>query len=195
MYRLIYALLLSFFIIHHSPVFADEHVLTPLIGYSKWTDSTGHTARGSEISFRDNNRLTTGFRYLYLLDNNFAVGGNIYGYELNTTTADQADDAGVAHLHALIEYFFTSKESSSFFVGAGYGVSAIGFTGGNLNEKATAGNSFELNTGVLYRITDVIGITLEYKFTYFKMEEDIDSQPSNIDSSVHSLLMGLTIHI
>lgn len=195
MYRLFSTLFLIFFVFLSSPVIADEHILTPMFGYSKWSDPAGHTARGSAISFRDKRQTTIGFRYLYLLDNNFAVGGNIYTHELDIATTGQADEAAVAHIHALIEYFFTRMGNASLFAGAGYGVSVIGFTGGNLNEKATAGRSIELNGGVLYRITDIIGVQLEYKYSFFDMEEDIDSLSSNIDSSSNSLLLGLTIHL
>ena len=195
MYRLLYALLLVLLVIVNLPAFADEHILTPMVGYSKWSDPTGHTARGSEISFSDDTQTTYGFRYLYLLDNHFAVGGNIYAHDLDVKTPGQADDAAVAHVHALVEYFFPVMDKSSFFIGAGIGFSAVGFTGGNLHEKGTGGRSFELNGGYLYRISDIIGVQLEYKYTKFDMEEDIDSQPTNIESSSDSLLLGLTIHL
>jgi len=107
----------------------------------------------------------------------------------------QANEAAVAHVHALIEYFFMQSAKSSFFIGAGYGFSTIAFSGGNLHEKATGGSSVALNGGFLYRISERIGLQLEYTYTDFEMEEDIDNQPTNIDSSSDSLLLGLTIHI
>lgn len=195
MYRLLYTLFFTLFIIVSLPAFADEHILTPLVGYSKWSDPTGHTARGSAISFEDKKQTSSGFRYLYLLDNNFAVGADIYGHDMDVTPSAQADKATIVHVHALIDYFFSRIERTSFFIGAGYGFSVIGFTGGILNDKVTAGNSLELNGGVLYRFSEHIGMQLEYKYTYFDMKEDIDSQPSNIESSSNSLLLGLTIHI
>lgn len=195
MYRLLYVLLLTILVILNRPALADEHILTPMFGYSKWSDTSGHTARGSEISFSDNRQATYGFRYLYLLDNNLAFGGNIYAHDMDVKTAGQADDAAVVHVHALIEYFLPLMDKGSFFIGAGYGFSAIGFSGGNLHEKGTAGRSIELNGGLLYRINDKLGVQLEYKYTDFDMEEDIDSQPTNIDSTSDSVLLGLTIHI
>lgn len=192
MSRLVSSLLL---IMLSLPVIAGEHILTPMLGVSKWSDNTGHTAAGSEISFRDQNETTYGFRYLYLFDNNFAVGGNIYMHELDVTTTSQANDSGVAHVHALAEYFFTLTDNVYFFVGAGIGFSAIGFSGGNLDDEGTGGLSYEINDGFLFRLTDRIGLQVEYKYTSFEMDDDINKQHTNIDSTSNSLLLGLTIHI
>jgi len=192
MSRLFYALLL---VIVSLPVFADEHIFTPMIGVSNWSDTTGHTARGNELSFRDHNETTYGFRYLYLLDNKFAFGGNIYVHDMDVTTSSQANDAGVAHVHALAEYFFTLTDNVYFFIGAGLGFSGIGFSGGNLDGEGTGGKSFEINDGFLFRLSERIGLQIEYKYTSFEMDEDIDNQRTNIDTTSHSLLLGLTIHI
>ena len=177
------------------PAFSEEHILTPMFGYSKWSDSSGHTARGSGISFGDENRTTFGFRYLFLFDNNIALGANIYSHDLDVTTPGRADNAGIAHVHALAEYFLTLTKQTSIFLGAGYGFSAIGFSGGNLNEKGSGGASYELNGGMLLRLSETFGVQLEYKYTSFDIDANIDSQQTNIDSTSNSFLLGLTIHL
>jgi opacity protein-like surface antigen len=192
MSRLFCSLILAIFSL---PTYAGEHILTPMLGISNWSDNTGHTARGSSLSFRDSNETTYGFRYLYQLDSRFAFGGNIYLYDMDVTTTSQANDAGVAHFHALAEYFFNNNDNITPFIGAGVGVSAIGFSGGNLDDDGTAGLSFELNGGVMFRLTDIIGLQLEYKLISFEMDEDIHSLRTNIDTTASSFLIGLNIQI
>ena len=191
MSRIVYSLLLA---IVSLPVYAGENILTPMLGITSWSDDTGHIGRGTALDFSDSNKTTLGFRYLYLFDNGVAVGGDVYLYDKNVVVG-QANDAGVIHTHALVEYFFNPKSSMMPFIGLGIGVSAIGFDGGNMDGDGTGGSSYELNGGVLFRLTDVIGVQVEYKYTSFNMDEDIDGFNTKIDTSANSLLFGLTIHI
>ena len=191
MSRIFYSLLLAFACL---PVYAGENILTPMLGVTSWSDDTGHLGRGTALDFSDSTKTTLGFRYLYLFDNGIAVGGDVYLYDKNVVVG-QANDAGVIHTHALVEYFFNPKSSMMPFIGLGIGVSAIGFDGGNMDGDGTGGSSYELNGGVLFRLTDVIGVQVEYKYTDFNMDEDIDGFTTKIDTSANSLLLGLTIHI
>ena len=170
MSRIVYSLL---FAIVSLPVYAGENILTPMLGITSWSDDTGHIGRGTALDFSDSTRTTLGFRYLYLFDNGVAVGGDVYLYDKDVIVG-QANDAGVLHTHALVEYFFNPKSSTMPFIGLGIGVSAIGFDGGNMDGDGTGGSPYELNGGVLFRLTDVIGIQVEYKYTDFNMDEDID---------------------
>lgn len=191
MSRIVYSLL---FAIISLPVYAGENILTPMLGITSWSDDTGYTGRGTALDFSDSTQTTLGFRYLYLFDNGVAVGGDVYLYDKDVIVG-QANDAGVIHTHALVEYFFNPKSSIMPFIGLGIGVSAIGFDGGNMDGDGTGGSSYELNGGVLFRLTDVIGVQVEYKYTDFNMDEDIDGFTTKIDTSANSLLLGLTIHI
>ena len=191
MSRIVYSLL---FAIISLPVYAGENILTPMLGITSWSDDTGYTGRGTALDFSDSTQTTLGFRYLYLFDNGVAVGGDVYLYDKDVIVG-QANDAGVIHTHALVEYFFNPKSSIMPFIGLGIGVSAIGFDGGNMDGDGTGGSSYELNGGVLFRLTDVIGVQVEYKYTNFNMDEDIDGFTTKIDTSANSLLLGLTIHI
>ena len=174
---------------------AGENLLVPMVGFSSWSDNSGHTARGAPITFEDDNEFTLGFKYLYMFDSGLALGGNLYLYDKNVTTAVQASDSGVLHIHGLVQYYFNSSNSVSPFIGAGIGVSAIGFDGGLLDGDGTGGASVELNGGVLFRVSERIGIQLEYKYTDFDMDEDIDGLRTNIETSAHSVLVGVSIHI
>lgn len=175
--------------------FAGENILVPMIGYSNWSDTSGHIARGNTINFEDDNELTLGFKYLYLFDSGFAVGGNFFLYDKNVLTPSQANDSGVVHIHALAEYFFNSKSSVSPFVGVGIGVTGIGFDGGVLDGDGTGGDSIELNGGVLFRVSERVGFQVEYKYVDFDMDENIDGFTTNIESTSQSLLFGVSIHI
>jgi len=192
MSRLFYVLMLM---IACLPVHANEHILTPYLGLTNWSNDTGHTARGNPISFRDNTQFTFGFRYLYMFDSGVALGGDAYLYDKDPNNSAQAEDAGVAHFHALVEYFFNHKSDVSPFIGAGLGVSAIGFSGGLLDDDGTGGTSIELNAGVLFRLTERVGMQLEYKYTDFSLDEDIDGLYTNIDTNANSFLVGVTIHL
>jgi opacity protein-like surface antigen len=174
---------------------AGENILVPMIGFSSWSDNSGHIARGNTINFEDNQDLTFGFKYLYLFDSGFALGGNFYLYGKDVLTTSQASDSGVLHVHAVAEYFFSPKSSVSPFVGAGIGFTVIGFDGGTLDNDGTGGGSYELNGGVLFRISERVGFQVEYKYVDFDMDEDIDGFTTNIDSSSQSLLFGVSIHI
>ena len=191
MSRLFYSLI---FAILSFPAAAGENILTPMIGITSWSDDTGHIGRGTALNFSDSTQTTLGFRYLYLFDNGVAVGGDFYLYDKDIELG-QANDAGVLHTHALVEYFFNPKSDIMPFIGLGIGISAIGFDGGNMDGDGTGGSSYELNGGVLFRLTDVIGVQVEYKYTDFNMDEDIDGFNTKIDTSANTLLLGLTIHI
>ena len=189
--RFVYSLLLAIVTL---PVYAGENILTPMLGITSWSDDTGHIGRGTTLDFTDSNQTTLGFRYLYLFDNGVALGGDFYMYDKDIS-AGQANDAGVLHTHALVEYFFNHTSNIMPFIGFGIGVSAIGFDGGNMDGDGTGGSSYEVNGGVLFRLNDLIGVQVEYKYTDFNMDEDIDVFTTNIDSSAHTILLGLTIHI
>jgi len=174
---------------------AGENILMPMMGFSNWSDDTGHTAQGVNINFENDNDITFGFKYLYMFDSGFAIGGNAYLYDKDVNTIIQASDAGVLHVHALAEYYFNSSGSVSPYVGAGLGFTAIGFNGGLLDEETTAGESIELNGGILFRVSDTIGINLEYKYTDFDVDEDINGLRTDIDTESHSILVGVSIHL
>lgn len=174
---------------------AGQNILMPMMGFSQWSDDSGHTARGSALSFEDENAINFGFKYLYMFDSGFALGGNAYLYEKDVITTSQASDAGVMHIHALAEYYFNSTGSVSPFIGAGLGVTAIGFNGGVLDEEGTGGESIELNTGILFKISDSVGFQLEYKYTNFDMDEDIDDLRTDIETDSHSILFGVGIYL
>ena len=177
------------------PAHAGENILTPMIGFTSWSDDSDHTARGNSLAFKDSNELTLGFRYLYMFDNGVALGGNFYIHDKDVTTTTQANDAGVLHIHGLVEYFFNPRGGISPFIGGGIGVSSIGFDGGNLDGDGIAGASIELNGGVIFKLSDLIGLQVEYKYTDFQMDESIDGFSANIDSSANSLLVGITLHL
>ena len=174
---------------------AGENILVPMIGFSSWSDESGHTARGSAITFEDDNELTFGFKYLYMFDGGFALGGNVYLYDKDVSSIIQANDAGVAHIHALAAYYFNHTGLVSPFVGVGLGVTAIGFDGGILDDEGSGGESIELNGGVLFRMSERVGFQIEYKYVDFDMDEDIDGLRTDIESESHSLLFGVSIHI
>ena len=174
---------------------AGENILSPMIGFTNWSDNTGHTARGNAIAFDDDNDLTLGFKYLYMFDSGFALGGNVFLYDKDVTTTFQANDAGVIHIHALAEYFFNPTGSVSPFIGGGIGVTGIGFSGGILDEEGTGGESIEFNGGVLFRLSKRVGFMIEYKYIDFDVDEDIDGFATNIESESQSLLFSATIHL
>ena len=192
MYRFICLLFISLVSL---PAHAGENILTPYIGLTKWSDTSDFTVRGTSLSFDDSAETTFGFRYLYMFDSGLAIGADFYLYRMDVVNPIQADDAGVFHTHALVEYFFMPKESVSPFIGGGIGFSAIGFSGGVLDDDGSAGSSIELNAGVQFRVSQRVGIQLEYKYTNFNMNENIDSLSTKIDSTANSFMLGVSIFI
>ena len=172
---------------------AAEHHLIPMVGFTNWSDESGHTARGAALTFEDDNNFTLGFKYLYMFDSGFAIGGDLYIYEKDVVTPLLVSDAGVSHFHALAQYYFNSKETVSPFIGAGLGFTGITFDGGLLDDEDTSGLSIELNGGVLFRLSDRIGLQVEYKYTDFDVDDEIDGFRTDIDTNSHSLMFGVAI--
>ncbi len=172
---------------------AGEHHLVPMVGFTNWSDESGHTARATPITFEDDSNFVLGFKYLYMLDNGFAFGADTYLYKKDVASPVTISDAGVSHFHALVQYYFNSKESISPFIGAGFGFTGIAFNGGLLDDESSSGLSYELNGGVLFRITDLIGVQVEYKFTDFDVDDSINGFRTDINTDSHSLLFGVAI--
>lgn len=178
-----------------SSVQAGENILTPMLGTSNWKADDNHTARGNAISFKNSNETSIGFRYLYLLDTGLAVGANSYWYNKDVNTTTEAHNADFFHMHALIEYFPHPTSDISPFFGAGLGVAGVEFSGANLENKSTGGSSIELNAGALFRISKRLGMQIEYKYTQFDLNDNIDGLNTTIDTNANSFLIGWTIHI
>lgn len=174
---------------------AGQHLIIPTLGVTSWSDDTGHIARGAALNFEDDNSLTLGAKYLYMFDSGIALGGNAITYGKDVLNPVVADDAGVIHIHGLVEYFFTPTSDVMPFVGFGLGFSSIGFNGGVLDEESSAGGSYELNGGVIFKVSETIGIQLEYKYTDFDIDDDIDGLNTEINTNAHSLLLGVSIHL
>lgn len=174
---------------------AGEHVLTPMLGFTGWADETGHTARATAVDFDDGTEFTLGFRYHYVFDNGLAVGVDVYSYGKDVIPSSASDTTSVFHSHALLEYFFNHTGSVSPFVGGGFGFAAVSFDDGTLGDESAAGGAFEFNAGVLFRVSDAVGVQIEYKASAFDIDEDIDALRTDIDTTSHSLLFGVTIHL
>jgi len=175
------------------PVQAGDHILIPMFGFTDMSDNTGHTARGNSISFDDSNEATLGFKYLYMVEGGFAFGVNTYFYEKDLTTTAQATDADIMHVHGVAQYYFNHKGAVSPFLGLGLGFSAISFNSGILDDETSSGGSYELNGGVLFKVSETIGLQVEYKYTDFDIDDAIDSLNTNIDTDSHSVLVGVSI--
>ena len=178
-----------------SPVFAGEHILNPMIGVTDWSRNTGHTANGTSFDFDNDSPLSLGFKYLYRFDNGLAIGGSILGYRKDITNKTLAHTANIANVNGLVEYYFNSKGASSPYIGFGLGGMGIGFDGGTLDGDSTGGRSFQLNAGMLFKLTETFGMQFEYQYNTFDVDDSIHSNYTNIDTYSHSLLIGLTIHL
>jgi opacity protein-like surface antigen len=174
---------------------AGQHLIVPTLGVTSWSDETGHLARGTTLNFEDDNSLTLGAKYLYMFDSGIALGGNAYFYGKDVLNPVQADDAGVVHVHGLVEYIFTPGSDVMPFIGLGIGFSSIGFSGGVLDDESSAGESYELNGGVIFKLSETIGIQLEYKYIDFDIDDDIDGLNTEINTDAHSFLLGVSIHL
>jgi len=172
--------------------YAGQNILTPMFGVSDWQNNSGHTAGGSSISFASGIRPTGGFRYLYMFDNNVAIGADIYHYTKNVNTAGLANEADVVHTHILGEYFFQPQQTISAFAGGGFGVTGLRFSGGSLDDKHTSGASIELNAGAVFKLSNLLSVQFEYKLTSFNADENINGSTTSIDTTASSLLMGVS---
>lgn len=183
-------------------VAAGEHVLIPKFGVVERDDHTNHRVDNNTFDFDDDRVASLGFTYLYRLDNGFAFGGEVFGYENEIiSTANNDGDARTGHIYGVVEKYFNPQGSVQPFLGVGLGLVSVGFDA-NVNgdipddfgDQAT-GLSYELFAGAEFKLSGNIGLRLEYKYFDFEVDDDIDDRNIEIESDGHAIFVGVTIHI
>lgn len=183
-------------------VSAGEHVLIPKIGAIEIKDDTNHRVDNNSFDLEGGNVLGLGFSYLYKLDNGFAFGVDIFGYEKDiVTTVNNTGDANIGHVYAVAEEFFNNDGTVKPYIGIGLGAAAIGFDA-NVNgaiaddyNDTAYGFSYEFFAGVEVAITEKVGMMFEYKHFNIDIDDDIGLRDISFESDGDALLLGVSIHI
>ncbi len=201
-YLYLLTLFISFFCFNITSSMAGEHILIPKLGAVNWDDNSNHRANNDPFDFEDETVVAYGFKYLYKLDNGFAFGAEIFTYEKQiVSTANNNGDALTSHIYGVVEKIFNPEGSFKPFVGIGVGASSMIFDA-NVNGKIDDGYndfaadfSYQIYTGAEVKLTDKIGVSLEYKYFDIDISDDIDDRHINIESDGHALFVGVAIHI
>jgi len=176
-------------------VYRAWHIATFHFGASQWQDDSGHIGASASLDFDDNTVLAWGGQYLFLFDWGLGVGISTQLYEKDITLPTGMTPAKVLHGHAILQYHFNRGGDFKPFVGIGSGVVAIGFDDGALENEELTGISYELSAGATWRITETFGILAQYRFMNFNIDEETSSGLQNdIDSSSHSVLLGVSFY-
>ena len=176
------------------PVLAGEHLLQPKLGIVDWTDDGTHSVKGNNFTFDSDKTGSSGFMYLYRIDNGFAFGGEVYGYTKDYTHSNgDTGDADVGHIYGLVEFYFNNDGAIKPFVGLGLGAAGVDFSG-EINTDA-AGSSIQLKAGVEFSINERFSLSAEAKYFTIDIDEEIDSQNADIKSKGYAAFIGFTIKI
>lgn len=193
------------FILLSSPVmtvYAGEHVLSPTFGSVELDTNTNHLVDTNSFDFDDNGDGAVGFTYLYQLDNGFAFGADIFGYEKDIVrTVNNRGDASITHVYGVIQKFFLPEGTVKPYIGIGAGYAGIQFDA-NINgaiaddhDDIAFGFSHEIFAGVEFTVSDRVGIKLEYKQFSIDIDEDIGLRDIDVDTDGDGFFAGVSIRI
>lgn len=183
-------------------VSAAEHVLIPKFGIADWDDNKNHRVNSDSFDFDNDIVAAAGFTYLYKLDNGIAFGAELFGYEKDiVTTANNFGDASTTHLYGVVEKFFNPEGSVKPFIGVGLGAVAIRFDAtinGAIDDDygdSATGLSYEIFTGAEIELSDNLGLTVEYKYFDFDIDDDIGTRNINVKSNGQAVFVGVALHL
>jgi len=195
-------ILLFLFNSNSAIVSAAEHILIPKFGVVERNDNTNHHVGNNSFDLDDDIVSAPGFTYLYKLDNGIAFGAEFFGYENEIiSTANNDGDATTGHIYGIVEKLFNAEGTVKPFIGMGLGMVSINFDA-NINgeisddyEDNAVGLSYEIFAGAEFEINKDIGMTVEYKYFNFEVDDDIDDRDIEVESDGHALFVGVAIHI
>ncbi len=181
---------------------AGEHILIPKIGVVDRNDNINHSANNDSFDLDDELVASAGFTYLYRLDNGFAVGAEVFGYENDiVTTINNNGDVTTSHVYGIVEKTFNIEGNVKPYVGAGLGFVSMKFDGhinGEIDDDSNdfaAGLSYEIFAGTEIKINDRVGVRVEYKYYDFDVDDDIGDKNFNIESDGSAVFVGVAIHL
>lgn len=175
---------------------AGEHLIQPKLGFINWTDNGPHRVRSNTFTFDNDISTASGFKYAYRLDNGFAFGGELYGYEKDYTHSNgNRGSADIGHFYATAEYYFNNDGSIKPFIGGGLGWAGIDFSGA-IKHDTSGGSSVEFNAGVEFSINKRFSITVEGKYFTLDIDDDYyNNEEADIKSDGYGTFVGFTIKI
>jgi len=181
---------------------ANEHILIPNFGVVTRNDNTNHRVDNDSFDLDNGSVAGFGFKYLYQLDNGLSFGAELLAYENDiVATSNNSGDIRTSHVYGVIQKTFNLESSVKPFVGLGLGVASVTLDA-NINgaidddyEDYAAGFSYEIFVGAEIAISEKIGLTVEYKYFDFDINDDIGNRDINIESDGQALWLGVAIHL
>jgi len=197
-----YAILFFIFISNTSVVIAGEHILVPKFGAVERNDNSNHSVDNNSFDLDDDVVAGLGFTYLYKLDDGVALGVDTFWYENEIIkTINNNGDVTTGHVYGIVEKIFNLGGNIKPFIGVGIGMVSMSFDAsvngkiGDDYEDTLVGLSYEIFVGTEVEVSKKIGVTVEYKYFDFEVDNDIDDREIEIESDGHALFMGVAIHL
>jgi len=174
--------------------YAGEHIFQPKIGIVDWSDNNNHRIKGNTFNLNNSSDLSSGFMYLYRLDNGFAFGGEHFTYNKDYThTNSNTGDVDLTQAYVLAEFYFNNNGTIKPFIGVGLGFAFSDFNGA-IEQKAY-GSSSQLKAGVEFEINPRFSLSLEGKLFKVDIDEEINGENANVKSNGTGLFVGFSIKI
>ena len=192
-----------FFLYGYSAVAQSaEHILISKLGVVDRNDNVDYTANADRFDFDDDLVASLGFTYLYMLDNGVAFGVETFTYKNDIVSTSINDgDATTTHLYGIVEKIFNTGGAFKPFIGLGLGVTSVSINGhlnGDVDDDYNdfaAGLSYQVFAGAEVKINERFGVTVEYKYFDFEIDDDIGNKNINIEGDGSALFVGLAIHL
>jgi len=159
------------------------NITGPKIAVVRWGTTTFAPIEGQQMTFHKNNNPALGVEYLHIFDANFSIGGEFQYQTADLVSAsyDPAPSYGYASVYQLLlvsNYFFPIDKQTKVFIGAGFGASSIGI---NTRYDATLnGYACHASTGIEFKFTRRVGLTLGYKLSYVSAEDSHNVLKTNM---------------
>lgn len=149
-----------------------EVLLSPKYGYVKWSDNL-HTIGGNTITFDSGYQGAFGFEGGYLFNFGLAVTGEIGGYSVNAqneTAGPLRGKASIGWMNVIVTQYFRREQVVQPYIGVGLGNFDIEIDNSNTNAKLD-GNIIQARAGVLFNVSRVVNLNLEYKYFRFDVND------------------------
>jgi len=168
--------------------------LQPKLGVADWSDDGTHSVKGNNFTFDSSHSTSLGFKYLYRLDNGFAFGDELFGYEKNYTHINGGTgQADIGQVYGLAEYYFNNDSFIKPYLGIGLGGAGIDFNG-EINH-VSSGKSSTIYVGIEFTINDRFAMSTEFKYFNIDIDEEHDNLKADIKSNGIAAFLGFVIKI
>ncbi len=175
---------------------AGQVILNPVLGVQQ-NDTEQITVNSNVITFKnDGDTGVLGFQGGYLFDFGLALTGEILLSKIefeNETAGSRRGEINMGSLTSQATYYFNQDQRFQPYIGIGLGSMGAEIDNSNTNIDMEGYRS-EGKVGFLVQFNDTMGLTVEYKCTYFSLEDE-DNDNNTYKSRGNYLGAGFSIRL